>query len=129
MNIKLLFEANSRELRKSLINSKFYYSDFDRFIIGVETNSGSIIYDLEQVLKFMIRTENPLAFEYDDYKDFEYVYNVTFDKLVKTNSQIGMNELEQMVEYNKEYPSENNPYTFCWIEDLIEWVNKEIQPN
>lgn len=129
MNIQLLFGNDPSELRKNLPNSKFFYSDFDPFIIGVETNSGSIIYDLDDVLKFMIRTENPHVFKYDDYEDFRYVYDVTFKKLVTTNSQIGMAELKGMVDYIKKYPTKNNPYTFCWVEDVIEWINKEIPTN
>ena len=129
MNIQLLFGNDPSELRKNLPNSKFFYSDFDPFIIGVETISGSIIYDLEEVLVLMLRTENPHVFEYDDYEDFRYVYDVTFKKLVTTNSQIGMDELKGMVDSIKKYPTENNPYTFCWVEDVIEWMNKEIPTN
>lgn len=129
MNIQLLIGNDPSELRKNLPNSKFFYSDFDPFIIGVETNSGSIIYDLDEVLKFMIRTENPQAFYYNDYKDFEVVYDSTFDKLITTNSQIGIDELKEMVDYKKKYPSEYNPYTFCWVEEVIEWINNEIPTN
>ena len=126
MNIQLLFGADPRELRNNLINSKFFYSDFDPFIIGVETNSGSIIYNIEEVIKFMIQTENPQAFDYDEYEDFEYVYDLTFNKLVTTNGQIGIDELKSMVEFNNEHSSQNNPYTFCWLEELKGLINGEI---
>jgi len=128
MNI-LLFGTDPGELRKNLPKSRFFYSDFDPFIIGIETNSGSIIYDLEEVLIHMISTENPYAFETDDQEEFEYVYNETFKNLGTTSSQIGMDELREMIDFIKKYPSEDIPYTFCRMEDVIEWIIREMPTN
>ena len=126
MRIKLLNGLSPTELRGKLPDSKFFYSDFDQFIIGYETNLGSVIYDLEEVIKFMINIENPHALFYSNYEDFQYVYDETFKKLVKTNSLIGIKELKKMVEYNAKNPSKNNPYAFCWMDEIMEWIITRI---
>ena len=123
MNIQLLEGVSPTVLRKLLPDSRFYYNDFDSFIVAIETETKSIIYELDDVIKHILRIENPYTSVGREYKDFEYLYDTAFDKLAKTDGNIGIEELKEQVEYNIKNPSHDNPYSFIYFEDVIQNVN------
>jgi hypothetical protein len=120
MNIQLLEGFSSTSLRKILPNSRFYYTDFDSFIVAIETETKSIIYDLDEVIKHMLKIENPYTNVCKDYRDFEYMYDVAFEKLAKTDANIGIEELKEQVEYNIKNHSNDNPYSFIFFDEIIQ---------
>jgi len=120
MNIQLLEGVSPTVLRKLLPDSRFYYNDFDSFIVAIETETKSIIYELDDVIKHILSIENPYTSVGREYKDFEYLYDTAFDKLAKTDANIGIEELKEQVEYNIKNHSNDNPYSFIFFDEIIQ---------
>lgn len=124
MNIQSIEGVTPTSLRKLFPHSRFFYSDFDSFIAAIETETKSIIYDIEEVLIHMLKIENPYSSVGRVYKDFEFLYDTAFEKLVKSDTNIGIDELKDLVEDNIENPSDDNPYSFLWSDEIIQNLNR-----
>lgn len=80
--------------------------------------------DIEEVLIHILKIENPYSSVGREYKDFEFLYDTAFEKLVKSDANIGIEELKDLVEDNIENPSDDNPYSFLWSDEIIQNLNR-----
>lgn len=95
MRIELVKQNEVNDLRLSQSNSSFLNEDFDEFILGVNQETGSIVYNLYGIVNALIVEEYP-DLEFDD--DSDEWCDAYYDILDRLSFSDVYYELESLIE-------------------------------